>query len=185
MADYHNTECVKKTVLGDDMIVNSRFYLFYISFSLIILLVFPFPSWAFSPERQADGIMHTFDADGDGRILNAERSAWRDVRFRAMDADHSGFLDRAEWALGYRSGADYLWAHPVGEDRRRSHHIWLYRSIDLNQDGLIGWAEFMSYQDGMDFFDLDADAAITRAELVSVFSAAAERPRICDHREEK
>ncbi|NKD54647.1 MULTISPECIES: EF-hand domain-containing protein [unclassified Haematospirillum] len=136
-------------------------------------------------EDRTEAILQVFDQNRDGVITRDERSAVRNSRFHQLDGDQSGFLDRAEWMQGYRSSLDHLWVHPKNEIAREKHHVWMYRAIDLNQDGLIALDEFMSYDDGIEAFDLDHDGRISRDEISSVLRNNAERPRVCDHREEK
>jgi Ca2+-binding EF-hand superfamily protein len=102
------------------------------------------------PQR-VDAIMKRFDADGDGRITEAETKAAREARFEAADADGDGRVSEAEFLARGRN------AERMGR---------AFGALDADDDGFVDAAEFAARGDRfIRRFDGDGDGAVTRAEL--------------------
>ncbi len=111
----------------------------------------PFPAFDFA----------AVDADADGRVTEAELSAWRAGRVAAMDANADGLLSADEIKAGHMARAEARAAEMAA--RMVAEH-------DADGDGLLSVAEIGAPPVPARMFarlDADSDGAITQAELDS------------------
>lgn len=107
----------------------------------------------------ADVDFAAVDADGDGRMTEAELTAWRAGRVAALDTNGDGLLSAEEIAAGrladMRARADEMAARMIAAQ-------------DADGDGLLSAAELAAPPLPPRLFgriDADGDGAITEAEL--------------------
>lgn len=101
------------------------------------------------------------DANGDGRTTRAELAACVARTFADADPGHAG-------SIGYIGYSD--WAQKWLGDRNALPSPY---GVDANADDRITLDELQAqFAIAFDRFDLDRDGAVTRAELVTIRSAA-------------
>ncbi len=130
----------------------------------LVTLVAAMPAWAEGGKRGGDGAMmlETFDAidaDKDGKLTEAEISAFRAARFAAADADKNGLLSAEELAAMHMSQA-------TGRMAKRSAKM--IEHLDADEDGQLSaeeLAEMPMRQSPFERADADGDGAISKAEL--------------------
>ena len=113
-----------------------------------------------------------FDADGDGRITEAEVQAWRGSFFDIADGDVDGYVSRAELdamreAASERAeeaaGRGYGPRRRTGGGMDRLDPIQRY---DADGDGRLSRAEFVEAPfQALERFDANGDGALSREEL--------------------
>jgi hypothetical protein len=103
-----------------------------------------------------------FDADGDGRVTEAEIEAFRAARFAELDADGNGavsrqeFTDHAAARAGDRAGAMFDRFDADGDGVLSRDAIEAQRGLGPDAGRLIGR------------FDADGDGAVSREELADM-----------------
>lgn len=110
------------------------------------------------------------DADGDGRITEAELQAWRAAQIAGLDADGNGLISEAELTAQITARMAER-AAKMAKARIAAH--------DADGDGSLSAAELAAPPLPMRLFDrvdADGDGAITQAEL------DAARERMQEHR---
>jgi Ca2+-binding EF-hand superfamily protein len=113
----------------------------------------------------------TVDADADGRVTEAELTAWRAARVAAMDANADGMLSEDEIKAGHMARS---------EARAEERAARMVAAHDVNGDGLLSVAELGSPPVPVRLFarvDTDGDGAITEAELDAVKGRMAQKGR--------
>ncbi|EPX80798.1 EF-hand domain-containing protein [Litoreibacter arenae] len=98
-----------------------------------------------------------FDADGDGRITEAEMLAHREARFAQADSDGNGLLSRDE-------------LQAAAESRRAQRFDRMIERFDTDKDGSLSQAEIAEMGGerrgrGFTRMDADGDGVITKAEF--------------------
>lgn len=106
------------------------------------------------------------DADGDGKVTQAEMEAHAKARFDAADTDGNGKLSAEEMAAA---------AKKREEERRAKRAAKMLERLDTNNDGEVSFDEMPGQQTRADRMfarvDADGDGNITEAEM----QAAAEK----------
>jgi Ca2+-binding EF-hand superfamily protein len=126
------------------------------------------------------------DANGDGKLDGADRSARQAKMFDRIDADHDGAISRDEFtarhqnrgADGARAGRDGSEHHRMGGHRMRGHRgghggmMGMARMADTDNDGAITQAEFSAAALAhFDKADADHNGTVTQAERQSARKA--------------
>lgn len=131
---------------------------------------------------KADAMFAKMDANGDGKIDQADRAARKGKMFDRMDADKNGSISKEEFAAaGKHKGA------PDGEMRgeRRGKHgdrmgkrghrgggMAMMKMADTNKDGAISKAEFQTAAlKRFDAADANKDGTVTTAERKAAHDA--------------
>ncbi len=107
----------------------------------------------------ADFDFATVDADGDGKITEAEMTAWRAAQAKALDADGDGFVNAEELAAMQMK---------TMETRVKDRAAQMVARMDTDGDGKLSAAELASrpVPTGLiDRLDTDNDGAVSQAEL--------------------
>lgn len=115
----------------------------------------------FGGDRGPKVEFETLDADGDGRVTEAEIQSFRQGQVTALDANDDGFLS-AEEIAAHRSR---------GQGERAARMV---ERLDADGDGLLSAAELAVRGDRMGLFgriDANGDGAVDQAE----FDTARER----------
>lgn len=120
------------------------------------------------------GPMHMFDfaaadADADGRVTEAELTAWRAGRVTALDSNADGLLSADEIKAGHVARA---------EARATAMAARMVAEHDADGDGLLSVAEIGAPPLPARLFaraDADGDGAITEAELEAMKGRMAHR----------
>lgn len=123
---------------------------------------------------RGDGPLAAFDfaavdADADGKVTEAELTAWRAARVAAMDANADGLLSADEIKAGHMVRAE---AHAAERAAR------MVAEHDANGDGLLTAAEIGAPPLPARLFDRvdgDGDGAITEAEIEAAQERMAHR----------
>jgi EF hand len=109
------------------------------------------------------------DADADGRVTEAELTAWRAGRVTALDANADGLLSAEEIKAGHLARA---------EARATEMAARMVAEHDADGDGLLSVAEIGAPPLPARLFarlDADGDGAITEAELEAMKGRMAHR----------
>jgi len=143
-------------------------------------------------EARADKLFARLDANGDGKIDQADRAARRDQRrdkqFARLDADHNGAISREEFAAAGDKARERFANRAQGADGKDGHRFGGHRmamggrhgmhgrngmgglamagkKADTNQDGAISKSEFETAAlERFDRADANHDGTVTPEE---------------------
>lgn len=113
--------------------------------------------------HSVQGMLALYDADGDGKVDEAEFRTARDAAFKATDRDGDGRLDLAEYLAEYLQRLEAR-LEAQREGGARQAHV-RFGVLDGNKDGNVAWEEFAA--SGRNLFsraDTDFDGAVDASD---------------------
>lgn len=100
-----------------------------IALGLLWLLVLLWPAAAIAQVERTSEYLQKMDADGDGRVSQAEYVAWMGYAFERMDADGDGVLAPAEQPGGK--------GRPISLESHRQRLAERFRRQDADHSGFL------------------------------------------------
>lgn len=88
-------------------------------------------------------LMHKIDTNGDGMVSKDEWMSFQERMFDALDKDHSGFLDEAEFTASFKENESLAFATAAYARGLMTKSMFV--KIDTDGDGKISREEFLAY----------------------------------------
>ncbi|MFC0590076.1 EF-hand domain-containing protein [Novosphingobium aquiterrae] len=124
-------------------------------------------------QAKAEAMFAKHDANGDGRIDQADRAAMMGKKFDAMDTDRNGALSRAEFMAGHQNHGDHAGMAMGDEGGKMGRHGgrhgrgggMMMKMADTNKDGAVTRDEAVAGAlKHFDMTDTNRDGKVTPEE---------------------